>query len=144
MIQAVVTRDEWTPTLQEYVQRWRDLSPTETRISRIVQRSIQQNYLTEGKHSGLPWKPRTRPYSWPMLRKTGTMYKRQLLASVGHFQKVGDTHVMDYNEVVTRTVPYAKYHFYGTQHMPARRTFALNAEEQEQIARLVGNFLLVP
>ena len=142
MINAAITKDEWTPALEEYLRRWKTLSSTERRISRIVQNSIRQNYLTEGAHSGLPWKPRTRPYSWPALRKSGRMMAYQLAAAAGRFSYVNGMHVIDFSDVLNNRR--AKLHHRGTRYMPARKTFRLNEDEKQQSADLLGTYMLKP
>jgi phage gpG-like protein len=73
------------------------------------------NFTTGGLPTGRKWEPRTRPYAWPLMRKTG-MLMGSLTSLFGPPNDIDDMHA----EFGT-DVEYAKFHQYGTTKMPARK-----------------------
>lgn len=91
-------------------------------IGRTVQESIKRNFDLGGRPD--KWKPRTRQYNWPILKKTLDL-KRSI-----------DTNLIKNGvSVGTRGISYAKFHQYGTKKMVARPFVMVQAEDMEEIKK---------
>ena len=73
------------------------------------------NFGAGGLPTGRKWEARSKPYPWPLMRRTGTLMG-SLTSLFGPPNEVEDTHAVFGTEV-----EYAKFHQYGTTKMPARK-----------------------
>ena len=96
--------------------------------------------------NGLPvggWDPRTRDYAWPIMRKSGNLF-RSLASLNGAPNEIHRTHAY-----FGTKVEYAKFHQYGTPRMPARKVVftpfgfakSLGAQAAKHIVGLRGDLL---
>lgn len=77
-------------------------------------KSNAENFTASGLPAG-GWSPRTRPYAWPIMRKTDQLF-RSLASLNGSPNEVHTDHA-----IFGTNVEYAKFHQYGTTKMAARK-----------------------
>lgn len=81
----------------------------------VLQTANSANFTTGGLPSGSKWEPRTRPYPWPLMIRTG-----KLMSSLTNL--FGPPNNVDNTSAKFGTnVEYAKFHQYGTTKMPKRK-----------------------
>lgn len=80
-----------------------------------LQLANSENFALGGLPSGSKWKPRTQPYPWPLMKRTGTLMA-SLTSLFGPPNKIDAT-----DATFGTTVEYAKFHQYGTTKMPKRK-----------------------
>lgn len=73
------------------------------------------NFTAHGLPSGGRWEPRSKPYPWPIMRRTGSLMS-SLTSLFGAPNEVNNT-----SATFGTNVEYAKFHQYGTTKMPARK-----------------------
>lgn len=78
-----------------------------------LEKANAANFTTAGLPSG-GWAPRSQPYAWPIMRKTGSLF-RSLTALRGAPNDIGRT-----TAIFGTNVEYAKFHQHGTLRMPKR------------------------
>lgn len=79
-----------------------------------LRKANAENFTKNGLPSG-GWSPRTRDYAWPIMRKSGKLF-RSLASLNGSPNEIHS----NYANFGTK-VEYAKFHQYGTTRMPARK-----------------------
>jgi len=80
-----------------------------------LQRANAENFGAGGLPTGSKWEPRTRPYPWPLMIRTGKLMD-SLLSLFGPPNNIDNT-----NAQFGTSVEYAKFHQYGTTKMPKRK-----------------------
>lgn len=94
--------------------RSKDFTQVFTRARNDLERANAENFTTGGLPVG-GWKPRTRDYAWPIMRRTGKLFNS--LANMS-----GPPNVITPTTASFGTnVEYAKFHQYGTTKMAARK-----------------------
>ena len=81
----------------------------------VLQTANASNFTTGGLPSGSKWEPRTRPYPWPLMIRTGKLMS-SLTNLFGPPNNVENT-----SATFGTNVEYAKFHQYGTTKMPKRK-----------------------
>jgi phage gpG-like protein len=81
---------------------------------RELAKANAENFTAHGLPAG-GWSPRTREYGWPILRKSGALF-RSLSSLRGPGNQVSLTHAYFGTDI-----EYAKFHQYGTRKMAARK-----------------------
>lgn len=100
--------------LRRMENRASDFRPVFRWAKQELRKANAENFTS----SGLPvggWDPRTRDYAWPILRKSGTLF-RSLASLNGAPNEIHRDHAY-----FGTKVEYAKFHQYGTTRMPARK-----------------------
>ena len=143
--ELTIDRDDWTPELEKYLARWKDLTPVQRKASKVVHDSIAQAYATGGASTGHSWPPRKSDETWPPLIRTGKMKAMQLAASAGVYSEIGNEKIIDYSGVIFEATPYAKFHQFGAPgaHLPARPTLALTEQELDEMTQIVADYTLI-
>ena len=121
-----------------------DLSPIWGRIVALLQEDLAKEFGTKGSYSGEPWKP-LKEVTKKIKRKRCPAEVENILVCSGRLKasltsKNSDTVVLKKKtELEFGTgVPYAIYHQYGTENMPARRPLLFNPGT----FKLIGNVIL--
>lgn len=99
--------------LQDMSRRAADFRPVFRYARQELQKANTANFIA----SGLPvggWAPRSQPYAWPIMRKSGQLF-RSLTSLRGSPNDIGRT-----TAIFGTNVEYAKYHQRGTWKMPKR------------------------
>lgn len=98
-------------------------------ISNIMVKSTQNNLQSGGREP--QWPKRKRVYTWPILNKTGAMKNQSLSESRTWL------HQSQLNILNIYSTFYAKFHQYGTKHLPVRKFVKLLEQEEEQIINVI-------
>lgn len=99
--------------LKAMEDRAEDLSPVFEKARERLEQANRANFTSNGLPVG-GWSPRTRDYAWPLMRKTGKLF-RSLSNLRGAPNEIGPRSAR-----FGTNVEYAKFHQDGTRHMPAR------------------------
>lgn len=95
-------------------ERANDFRPVFRWAKSELRKANSENFTTGGLPVG-GWSPRTRDYAWPIMRKSGALFKS--LASLnGAPNEINKDHAY-----FGTNVEYAKFHQYGTSRMAARK-----------------------
>jgi len=101
-----------------YLRRMEDRAGEFRSVFRWAKNELRKSNADNFTANGLPsggWSPRTRDYAWPIMQKSGALFKS--LASLNGAPN--EIH-KDYANFGTK-VEYAKFHQYGTTRMAARK-----------------------
>lgn len=99
--------------LNEMSRRATDFRP----VFRYARQELEKANAANFTAAGLPvggWAPRQQPYAWPIMRKTGALF-RSLTSLRGAPNDIGRT-----TAIFGTNVEYAKFHQRGTSQMPKR------------------------
>jgi len=100
----------------------------------MLEKANAENFSTGGLPVG-GWKPRKRREVWPIMRRTGKLFN-SLVNMQGSPKVITPTYAQ-----FGTNVEYAKFHQYGTVHMPARKILfnptAFSREVAEKAARWI-------
>lgn len=101
----------------------------------FVLRETDKQFDTKGSNLGTAWKERTKPYSWPILQKTGKM--RRAFTYKPLSPKTG---VTMYNKLENS---YFKYHqsSQARRKLPRRQMFVLNDKMRKGILDIFNQYL---
>jgi len=107
----------------------------------VFRQAQSDHFATATDHFAQSWKPRTRNYPWPILRKT-----RKMMRATVRKGAPGNVHKSNGRQLVLgisgSDVPYAKFHHHGTLKMPMRRFLYLRKDEQKKLHPPIRSHLL--
>jgi phage gpG-like protein len=101
-----------------YLRRMEERAENFSSVFRWAKQELRKANAENFTKNGLPsggWNPRTRDYAWPIMRKSGALF-RSLTSLNGAPNEIHKTHAY-----FGTKVEYAKFHQYGTTRMPARK-----------------------
>lgn len=101
--------------LEKMALRSRQFRPLFWYARTELARANAANFGTGGLPTGNKWEPRSKPYPWPLMRRTGTLMG-SLTSLFGP-----PNNIEDMSAEFGTEVEYAKFHQYGTSKMPARK-----------------------
>lgn len=107
-----------------------DMSPAFSRIADLLKKSHESNFKMQGAQFGSKWSARKQSYSWPILRKTGTLSNS--------FKSSHDSK----SATIKNTALYAKWHQGGTRRMPARPVVGWADKDLNEIVRILRREVL--
>jgi len=132
-IDVKVTLDEATPKLAAMKKRGDDFRPVFLIAKEELKKANAKNFTS----SGLPvggWDPRTRDYTWPLMRRTGKLFQ-SLITLQGAPNEINRM-----NATFGTDVEYAKFHQNGTRNMPKRQLVFEPAGFAAKMARIAGEY----
>lgn len=106
--------DDAIDMLNRMDQRAKNFRPVFGWARRELQRANRENFTSNGLPTG-GWDPRTRDYAWPLLRKSGKLF-RSLSSLRGAPNEISPTFA-----IFGTSIEYAKFHQTGTRDMPKRQ-----------------------
>jgi phage gpG-like protein len=101
-----------------FLRRMEDRADNFRPVFRWAKQELRKANVENFTKNGLPsggWDPRTRDYAWPIMRKSGNLF-RSLASLNGSPNEIHNDHAY-----FGTKVEYAKFHQYGTTRMPARK-----------------------
>jgi len=98
-------------------------------ISNVMIESTQSNFQAGGRDP--QWLERKKTYPWPILNKTGKM-RDQSLSELRIWLRQNQLNILNVYSTF-----YAKFHQYGTIHLPVRKFIKLLEQEKEQIIDVI-------
>ena len=113
-IEIDVDIDDAMRFLQGMDRRAKDFRMAFEWARRELAKANAENFTARGLPSG-GWDPRKRDYAWPIMRKSGALF-RSLSSLTGPANRIG----LNTAQFGT-TIEYAKFHQYGTRKMAARK-----------------------
>ena len=105
-----------------------DFSEAMKEIRELMYKSVMQNFASSGRPS---WPARTKPYPWPMLRKSDTMYNAI----------TRESDLTSATVFVPDSIRYAVYVHSGTRKMPPRPFMMFQDEDYEAILNILAKHL---
>jgi len=121
--------------LQSMQNRSQDFRPVLRDARSTLEKANESNFATGGLPVG-GWKPRTRDYAWPIMKRSG-----KLLSSLTNLR--GNPNKIEKTEAEFGTsVEYAKFHQYGTERMPARKIVFNPTGFSEDLARKAAKWVV--
>ena len=125
----------------------KDLRPLWEPLAQEFYRIEDEQFASEGAHSGNPWKPLSPKYQqWKEKHIPGPMIlelTNKLKLSLTY--KGNSAHVRQ-EDLLTLTLgsslPYAKYHQTGTRRMPARKPIDLSEDHKAKLGKIIHRGLV--
>ena len=113
-IEIDVDIDDAMRMLQGMDRRAKNFKPVLEWARREMMKANAENFTANGLPAG-GWDPRKRDYAWPIMRKSGALFK-SLTSLRGAANHIGRNHAY-----FGTNIEYAKFHQYGTSKMAARK-----------------------
>jgi len=125
----------------------KDLRPLWDKLAQEFYRIEDEQFASEGAHSGNPWKPLSPKYqAWKEKQIPGPMIlelTNKLKLSLTY--KGSSAHVRIEEPLsisLGSSLPYARYHQTGTRRMPARKPIDLSEEDKRKLGKIIHRGLV--